>query len=160
MARVAVARPASARKHHAAHAGDTVHGIEIVRTAAPQDLATQTEVDVVARVLCAVSMHTTLRESLLSYYASLDPAEARVRSALALERMQKILSHNHPENLHQSGRYIRPWAEDADADGGQGAPGDRSRLSRLALPTLYLIGMMMLAMSVVGSITTIRYLPA
>jgi len=120
---------------------------------AQPDPSTRTEIDVVARALCAVSMHTTLSEALLSFYASLDPAEARERSSLVMDRMQKILPRDLSENLQQTGSYARPWAGDSDDD----TPGAGSQLSRFALPAIYLIGILMLALSVIGSITTIHY---
>jgi hypothetical protein len=121
---------------------------------AQPDLSTLTEIDMVARTLCAVSMHSTLSEAMLSFYASLDPAEARERTSLVLDRMQKILPRDLAENLLQTGSYVRPWAEDS----GDDTPGTASQLSRYALPALYLIGMVMLVLSVIGSITTVHYL--
>jgi hypothetical protein len=108
---------------------------------------------VVARALCAISMHTTLQEALMSFYASLDPAEARERSALVLDRMHKILPHDLADHLHRTGNYARPWAVDSSAD----ETTDHSVLSRVAMPAVYLIGVTMLALSVVGSIATIHY---
>jgi hypothetical protein len=147
MATVAVARSASGRNDIA---NQTVANRELD----PRDLSTRTEVDMVARALCAVSMHTTLNEALMSLYASLDPAEARERSSLVLDRMQKILPHDLATNLQQTGNYARPWAGDSNED----ETGERSLLFRFALPAVYLIGVMMLALSVVGSIATIHYL--
>jgi hypothetical protein len=150
MATMAVARSASGRSGIANHAianhdADTQDG-------AHPDLSTRTEIDVVARALCAVSMHTTLHEALMSFYASLNPAEARERSSLVLERMYKILPHDLADDLYQTGNYTRPWAGDSDKTE------ERSLLSRVVLPVVYLIGVMMLALSVVGSIATIHYL--
>jgi hypothetical protein len=148
MATVTVARSASGISDIANPEAET-------RDGAQPALSTRTEIDVVARTLCAVSMHTTLSEALLSFYASLDPAEARERSSLVLDRMQKILPRDLAGNLQQTGSYARPWAGASDDD----TPGTGSRrLSRFALPALYLIGMVMLVLSVVGSITTIHYL--
>jgi hypothetical protein len=147
MATIAVAQPASAPNDIANHKVDTQDG-------AQPGLSTRTEVDVVARALCAISMHTTLNEALMSFYASLDPAEARERISLVLDRMQRILPRDLADNLQQTGSYTRPWAEDSSED----APGYRSRLSQVALPAIFLIGMMMLALSVVGSIATVHYL--
>ena len=147
MATVTVARSASGISDIANHEAET-------RDGAQSALSTRTEIDVVARTLCAVSMHTTLSEALLSFYASLDPAEARERTSLVLDRMQKILPRDLAENLQQTGSYSRPWA----GDSGDGTPGTGSRLSRFALPALYLIGMVTLVLSVIGSITTVHYL--
>jgi hypothetical protein len=116
------------------------------------DLSTRTEVDIVARVLCAVSTHTKLTEALLCFYATLDPTEARERTALVLNRMQKILPHDFSRDLSEACGYERPWAEDLS----EGGP--RSLAARVAMPAVYVIGMAMLALSVVGSITTIHYL--
>jgi hypothetical protein len=118
------------------------------------NLETRTEVDVVARALCAVSMHTTLSEALMSFYESLDPQEARERSSLVLDRMQKILPHDLAKDLPDLCSYERPWAEPSEAD----ATDARSLVYRFALPAVYLIGALMLALSVVGSITTVHYL--
>ena len=152
MATIAVARSASGRNNIANH---TVANHELdTQDGTPPDLSTRTEVDVVARALCAVSMHTTLNEALMSFYASLDPTEARERSSLVLDRMHKILPHDLANNLQQTGNYARPWAGDLNKDPLE----NRSLLSRFALPAVFLIGMMMLALSVVGSIATIHYL--
>ncbi len=108
----------------------------------------------VARALCAVSSHTSLTEALMSFYGSLDPAEARERTALVLDRMQKILPHNFAKNLPEMCGYERPWAEDAK----ESAKGRRSLVYRFALPAICLIGTLMLALGIVGSITTVHYL--
>jgi hypothetical protein len=147
MATMAVARSASGLDDAVNHDGEARNGAE-------SDLAARTEVDVVARALCAVSMHTTLSEALMSFYAALDPAEARERSSLVLERMQKILPHDLAEDLPDLCRYERPWNDHVEVDSKDA----RSLVYRYALPAVYLIGALMLALSVVGSITTAHYL--
>ena len=147
MATMAVARSASGLNDVANHDGEARNGAE-------SELAARTEVDVVARALCAVSMHTTLSEALMSFYASLEPAEARERSSLVLDRMQKILPHDLAEDLPDLCRYERPWTDHSEADSKDG----RSLVYRYALPAVYLIGALMLALTVVGSITTVHYL--
>jgi hypothetical protein len=150
MATMAVARSASGLNDVANHAD---HDVE-ARNGAESDLAARTEVDVVARALCAVSMHTTLSEALMSFYASLEPAEARERSSQVLDRMQKILPHDLAEDLPDLCRYERPWTDHSEADSKDG----RSLVYRYALPAVYLIGALMLALTAVGSITTVHYL--
>jgi hypothetical protein len=149
LATLAVARLASERNERAAiadHTPDTRDGAQL-------DSATQAEIDVVARVLCAISRHATLQDSLLSFYASLDAVEARERSARVLDRMRKILPQDLAENLQRTGSYTRPWAERDEDAAGRG-----SRFSRLALPAIFLVGAMIITLSVVGSITAIHYL--
>jgi hypothetical protein len=152
MATMAVARSASGRNDVADHA--IANHNQDTQNGAQPDLSIRTEIDVVARALCAISMHTTLSEALMSFYASLDPAQARERSSLVLERMRKILPHDLADHLQQTGNYARPWDEDSN----EKAAGDRSLLSRVALPAVLLIGMTMLTLSVIGSIATIHYL--
>ncbi|HEX4651373.1 MAG TPA: hypothetical protein VH250_07695 [Granulicella sp.] len=150
MATMAVARSASGLNdvaNHANYDGEARNGAE-------SDLAARGEVDVVARALCAVSMHSSLSQALLSFYASLDPAEARERTSLVLDRMQKILPHDLAEDLPDLCRYERPWTNHSEEDTKDG----RSLVFRYALPAVYLIGALMLALTVVGSITTVHYL--
>jgi hypothetical protein len=113
------------------------------------------EVDLIARALCAVSLHTNLRDALMSLYETLEPAEARQRAALVLDRMRKLLPHDLPEDLAELGAYDRPWAENADGN-AENLTG-RELVYRLAMPAVYLLGAIMLALSVVGSITAIHY---
>jgi hypothetical protein len=120
-----------------------------------EDLASRTEVDVVARVLCAVSMYTSLNDALMSFYSSLPLQDARERSSLVLDRMQKILPHEFTADLPDRCGYARPWAEQSEKTDTKNG---RSLVYRFALPAVYLIGAMMLALSVVGSITTVHYL--
>ena len=146
MATISAARSASERSkvaHYAEAQGES-----------RLDLSTRTEIDVVARALCAVSMHTRLTDALMSFYAALEPTEARERTTLVLDRMRKILPHDLSGDLSEACGYERPWAEEFD----DGIPAKRSRVERFALPALYLIGITMLALSVVGSITMIHYL--
>jgi hypothetical protein len=150
MATMAVARSTSglndvANPNIATH-DETQNGAE--------HLAIRAEVDVVARALCAVSMNTALSEALMSFYATLDPQEARERSSLVLDRMQKILPDDLAKDLPELSRYERPWTEQSEADTEDG----RSLVYRFALPAVYLIGALMLVLSVVGSITTMHYL--
>jgi hypothetical protein len=150
MATMAVARSTSGLNDvadHADHDGEARNGAE-------SDLTARTEVDVVARALCAVSMHTTLSEALMSFYASLEPAEARERSSQVLDRMQKILPYDLAEDLPDLCRYERPWTDHSEVDSKDG----RSLVYRYALPAVYLIGALMLALTVVGSITAVHYL--
>jgi hypothetical protein len=117
--------------------------------------STRAEVDLIARTLCAVSQHTNLSDALLSLYDALEPAEARQRTTLVLDRMRTILPHDLPEDLAEAGAYTRPWAEgsEANADSLTG----RNLLYRFAMPAMYLLGAIMLTLSVVGSITAIHY---
>jgi hypothetical protein len=71
-----------------------------------------------------------------------------------LGRMQEILPHELTEDLPDRCVYARPWAEQPETNTKDG----RSLVYRFALPAAYLIGAMMLAFSVVGSITTVHYL--
>jgi hypothetical protein len=151
MATMAVARSASGLNDVADH-DIADHELDTQAGAQPE-LSTRTEIDVVARALCAVSMHTSLSEALMSFYDSLDPAQARERSSLVLDRMRKILPHDLADNLQQTGNYARPW----DGDSDEKASGNRSLLSRVALPAVFLIGITMLALSAIGSIATIHY---
>jgi hypothetical protein len=147
MATMAVARSASGLNlNDVANHDETQSGAE--------HLATRAEVDVVARALCAVSMNSSLSQALMSFYASLDPHEARERSSLVLDRMQKILPDDLAKDLPDLCSYERPWAEQSETDTKDG----RSLVYRFALPAVYLIGALMLALSVVGSITTMHYL--
>jgi hypothetical protein len=145
MATIAVARSASGLN-------DVVDHDAEMRNGAESDLSARTEVDVVARALCAISMHNSLSEALMSFYASLDPAEARERTSLVLDRMQKILPHDLAEDLPDLCRYERPWTDHAQTGT------ERSLLYRFAQPAVYLLGALMLALAVVGSITTVHYL--
>jgi len=138
---------------------------EVVRervsaTHPPTEVAasTRTEVDLIARTLCAVSRHTSLSDALLSLYDALEPAEARQRTTLVLDRMRTILPHDLPEDLAEAGAYTRPWAEGSDANAEN--PTGRDLVYGLALPATYLLGAIMLALSVVGSITAIHYILA
>jgi hypothetical protein len=151
MATIAVARSASGLNDVANLKDVATH--EETQSAA-EHLATRAEVDVVARALCAVSMNTSLSEALMSFYAALDAHEARERSALVLDRMQKILPDDLAKDLPELSRYERPWAEQSEIDTKDG----RSLVYRFALPAIYLIGALMLVLSVVGSITTMHYL--
>jgi len=73
---------------------------------------------------------------------------------LVLDRMQKILPDDLAKDLPDLCSYERPWAEQSETDTKDG----RSLVYRFALPAVYLIGALMLALSVVGSITTMHYL--
>jgi hypothetical protein len=69
--------------------------------------------------------------------------------------MQKILPHELTADLPDRCGYARPWAEQSEKTDTKNG---RSLVYRFALPAVYLIGAMMLALSVVGSITTVHYL--
>ncbi|HWZ50261.1 MAG TPA: hypothetical protein VNW54_02240 [Granulicella sp.] len=120
----------------------------------PVDSAARTEVDVLARALCAVSLHSSLTDALLSFYHSLKPEEAQERSTQVLERMQKILPHDLAEDLAEACNYDRPWAWRP----GTTVTDKRSLAQRFALPAIYLVGGTMLALSIVGAITVLRSL--
>jgi len=144
----AIAVSASGREDGANHA------VETQAEAHQPDLSARTEVDIVARALCAVSLHSSLTDALLSFYSALHPAEARERTALILDRMRKILPNELAQDLPEACDYERPWAEGSESKEAD----ERSLVHRFALPAIYLIGAMMLVLSVVGSITTIHYL--
>jgi hypothetical protein len=61
--------------------------------------APRTEVDIVARRWYAVSMRTTLNDTLMSFHSSLAPTMLGGRSSLVLHRMRKILPHELTEDL-------------------------------------------------------------
>jgi hypothetical protein len=120
----------------------------------PADSAARAEVDVLARALSAVSMHSSLTDALLNFYHALRPDEARERSAQVLERMRTMLPHNLAEDLSEACAYERPWA-------GRSEPSvahRRSLAQRFALPAIYLVGGTMLALSIIGAITVLRCL--
>jgi hypothetical protein len=148
MAAIAVAQSASGREDGANHA------VEMQAEPQQPDLSARTEVDIVARALCAVSLHGSLTDALLGFYSSLNPAEARERTALVLDRMRKILPDDLASDLPEACYYEKPWSERSESKEAK----ERSVVYRLALPAVYLIGALMLVLSVVGSITTVHYL--
>jgi hypothetical protein len=125
-------------------------------SAAEVTASTRAEVDLIARTLCAVSRYTNLSDALLSLYDVLEPAEARQRTTLVLDRMRTIMPHDLPEDLAEVGSYSRPWADGFEAN--TDSPTGRDLLYRFAMPAMYLLGAIMLTLSVVGSITSIHYL--
>lgn len=114
------------------------------------------EVDLIARVLSAVSTHTNLNEALMSLYEPLDPVEARQQITLVLKRMRRLLPHDLPEDIAEACGYDRPWAEGSEENTRSVTRHDL--LYRLAIPAVCLLGTIMLALSVVGAITTIHYM--
>jgi hypothetical protein len=149
MAAIAVARSATSRKDVATEAVDT-------QAETPFDAAGRAEVDVLARALCAVSMCSSLTDSLMCFYSALEPADARKRTALVLERMQKILPDDLAEDLSEASGYDRPWSSHPDSNAEEEQ--ERSLMMRFALPAVYLVGATILGLSVVGSITMLHYL--
>jgi hypothetical protein len=147
MATIAVARSATGRK-------DVATDAAVTQAEAPFDAAARAEVDVLARALCAVSMCSSLTDALTCFYSSLEPADARKRTALVLERMRKILPDDLGEDLSEASGYDRPWSSRTDP----GAAEEPSLVQRFALPAIYLVGATILVLSVVGSITTLHYL--
>jgi hypothetical protein len=72
--------------------------------------------------------------------------------------MRTILPHDLPENLAEAGAYSRPWAEGSEANADNLTGHDL--LYRFAMPAIYLLGAIMLTLSVLGSITAIHYVLA
>ncbi len=114
------------------------------------------EIDVAARLLCALSTHASLREAMMSYHAEFPEPKAQKWTEQVLHRMDDMLQPGIASDFHQTYDYTMPWVKPLDT-----AEGDKSSfLNRLALPAVVAVGVAMFAMCVVGVITTYHYLLA
>lgn len=111
-----------------------------------------TEIDSTARLLCALSTHTSLRDAMLSYHSELPEPKALHWAEQVLRRMDAILPSNTAFDLARTYDYSTPWAKD------EGRGERPSFVNRLALPAVVSVGVAMFAMCLVGFVTTYHYL--
>lgn len=114
------------------------------------------EIDVAARLLCALSTHASLREAMMSYHAEFPEPKAQTWTEQVLRRMDTLLDPSIASDLHRTYDYNTPWVKPLGAT----AEEKPSILSRLALPAVVTVGAAMFAMFVVGVVTTYHYLLA
>ncbi len=119
-----------------------------------QDVPTHSEVDIAAKLLCALSAHTSLREAMLSYHSELPEAEASEWTEQVLRRMDALLPSSTASELGRTYDYSAPWVTSLAIE----AEETPNLLARLALPAVVAIGAAMFVMCIVGFVTTYHHL--
>lgn len=112
------------------------------------------EAELLSRLLSAIATHSNLPDALMSFHAALPEDEAALRSSLVLTRLDEML----PADILLRLRKTNSHTDHSAARIGMVAAPERSLVERFTLVGCLVASVVVVALSIIGSIATYHYL--